>query len=120
MPKSIIGLDVGTNAVRVAVLDGGDRPRVRSFGQVALPPEAMREGEIADAHAVTTAIERLWKELGLKRGDVRVGVASPRVIVRPVELPAMDLRDLEGALRFQAPDEAVEARQGATLRRAVL
>lgn len=104
MAKPIVGLDVGTNAVRVAVLDGGDRPRVRSFGQVALPPEAMREGEIADPHAVSTAIERLWKELGLKKGDVRVGVASPRVIVRPVELPAMDVKDLEGALRFQAQE----------------
>lgn len=104
MAKRIVGLDVGTNAVRVAVIDNGTVPRLHTFGQVALPPEAMREGEIADPHAVTTAIERLWKELGLKKGEVRVGIASPRVIVRPVELPAMDEKDLEGALRFQAQE----------------
>lgn len=104
MARGVVGLDIGTNAVRVAVLEGGDRPRMRTFGQVALPPEAMREGEIADPGAVTHAIERLWKELDLKRGDVRVGIASPRVIVRPVELPAMDEKDLAGALRFQAQE----------------
>ncbi|MFZ4586124.1 MAG: type IV pilus assembly protein PilM [Acidimicrobiia bacterium] len=104
MGRRSIGLDIGTNAVRVAIIDHSDRARLRTFGQVALPPEAMREGEVADPAAVTHAIGRLWKELDLKRTDVRIGIASPRVIVRPVELPAMDEKDLSGALRFQAQE----------------
>ena len=60
----------------------GDLPRVTSFGQVALPPDAMRDGEVVDVAAVTAAIQRLWKELSLQKGEVRVGVASPRVLVR--------------------------------------
>jgi type IV pilus assembly protein PilM len=102
--RRVIGLDVGTNAVRVAEIAVGPSPVLRAFGQVALPPEAMREGEIVDPGAVTAAIERLWRELGLRKGDVRVGIASPRVIVRPVELPAMPEDDLAGALRFQAQE----------------
>lgn len=104
MARRVIGLDVGTNAVRVAEIEVGPSPVLRAFGQVALPPEAMREGEIVDPGAVTAAIERLWRELGLRKGDVRVGIASPRVIVRPVELPAMPEEDLAGALRFQAQE----------------
>jgi len=102
--RRVIGLDVGTNAVRVAEIEVGPSPVLRAFGQVALPPEAMREGEIVDPGAVTAAIERLWRELGLRKGEVRVGIASPRVIVRPVELPAMPEEDLAGALRFQAQE----------------
>ena len=64
----------------------------------------MREGEIVDVGAVTAAIQRLWKELSLKKGEVRVGVASPRVLVRTVDLPVMSEEDLAGALRFQAQD----------------
>ena len=78
MARRLIGLDIGTNAVRVAELELSDPPRLTSFGQVALPPGAMRDGEVVDPAAVTAAIQRLWKELSLKKAPVRVGVASPR------------------------------------------
>lgn len=104
MARRLIGLDIGTNAVRVAEIEAGDPPRVTSFGQVALPFDAMREGEVVDPAAVTAAIQRLWKELSLRKADVRIGVASPRVLVRTVDLPAMSDEDLAGALRFQAQE----------------
>ncbi len=105
MARRLIGLDIGTNAVRVVELEpAGDLTRVTSFGQVALPPDAMREGEVVDAAAVTAAIQRLWKELSLRKGEVRIGVASPRVLVRTVDLPVMSEPDLAGALRFQAQE----------------
>jgi type IV pilus assembly protein PilM len=102
--RRLIGLDIGTNAVRVAEIEVGDPPRLTSFGQVALPPGAMRDGEVVDPGAVTAAIGRLWKELSLKKAPVRVGVASPRVLVRTVDLPTMADDELAGALQFQAQD----------------
>ena len=104
MARRLIGLDIGTNAVRVVELEPGETPTVTSFGQVALPLDAMREGEVVDRAAVTAAIQRLWKELSLRKGEVRVGVASPRVLVRTVDLPVMSEADLAGALRFQAQE----------------
>ena len=104
MARRLIGLDIGTNAVRVAEVEAGTPPRITSFGQVALPLDAMREGEVVDGAAVTAAIQRLFKELSLRKGDVRVGIASPRVLVRTVDLPAMSEDDLAGALRFQAQE----------------
>lgn len=104
MARRLIGLDIGTNAVRVAELEVGDPPRLTSFGQVALPPGAMRDGEIVDPAVVTAAITRLWKELSLKKGPVRVGVATPRVLVRTVDLPTMSDDELAGALQFQAQE----------------
>ncbi len=104
MARRLIGLDIGTNAVRVAELELSDPPRLTSFGQVALPPGAMRDGEVVDPAAVTAAIQRLWKELSLKKAPVRVGVASPRVLVRTVDLPTMSDAELAGALQFQAQE----------------
>jgi type IV pilus assembly protein PilM len=104
MARRLIGLDIGTNAVRVAEIEPGDPPRLTTFGQVALPPGAMRDGEVVDPAAVTAAIQRLWKELSLKKGPVRIGVASPRVLVRTVDLPTMADDELAGALQFQAAD----------------
>ncbi len=104
MARRLIGLDIGTNAVRVAEIEAGDPPRLTSFGQVALPTGAMRDGEVIDPTAVTAAIERLWSELSLKKAPVRIGVASPRVLVRTVDLPTMSDDELAGALRFQAQE----------------
>jgi len=76
MARRLIGLDVGTNAVTVAEIGNGTPPRLNLFGQVALPRDAMREGEVVDEAAVTEAIARLRTEVGLKRAGVRVGIAS--------------------------------------------
>ncbi len=104
MARRLIGLDIGTNAVRVAEIEAGDPPRLTSFGQVALPAGAMRDGEVVDPAAVTAAVQRLWRELSLKKAPVRIGVASPRVLVRTVDLPTMSDDELAGALRFQAQE----------------
>jgi len=102
--RRLIGLDVGTHAVTIAEVAPGDPPTLRAFGQVALPLGAMREGEVVDAEAVTEAIRRLREDVGLRKSAVRVGVASPRLIVRQVEMPVMTRSELAGALEFQAPD----------------
>jgi type IV pilus assembly protein PilM len=102
MARRLIGLDVGTNAVTVAEVSAGNIPRLDLFAQVALPRDAMREGEVADDHAVSEAVERLRAEVGLKKTPVRVGLASPRVIVRQVEMPLMTKDELGSALKFQA------------------
>ncbi len=104
MARRLIGLDVGTNAVTVAEVTPGDPPTLRAFGQVALPEGAMRDGEVVDSEAVTQALRRLREEVGLRKAAVRVGVASPRVIVRQVEMPVMTRAELSGALEYQAAD----------------
>jgi type IV pilus assembly protein PilM len=104
MARRLIGLDVGTNAVTIAEVTPGSPPRLDMFAQVALPREAMTEGEISDEAAVSDAVARLRAEVGLKKASVRVGIASPRVIVRQVEMPVMTREELASALKFQASD----------------
>ncbi|HEV7524264.1 MAG TPA: type IV pilus assembly protein PilM [Acidimicrobiia bacterium] len=104
MARRLIGLDIGTNAVTIAEVTAGTPPRLDMFAQVALPRDAMREGEVADEAAVTDAVARLRAEVGLKKVPVRVGIASPRVVVRQVEMPVMTRDELMSALQFQAGD----------------
>ncbi len=104
MARRLIGLDIGTNAVTIAEVTAGTPPRLDMFAQVALPRDAMREGEVADVDAITDAVTRLRTEVGLKKVSVRIGIASPRVVVRQVEMPVMTRDELRGALQFQAGD----------------
>jgi type IV pilus assembly protein PilM len=104
MARRLIGLDIGTNAVTVAEVRAGNPPRLEMFGQVALGRETMREGEVADDAAVTEAVGRLRAEVGLKKVSVRLGLASPRVVVRQIEMPLMSREELGSALQFQAAE----------------
>ncbi len=105
MAKVVIGLDVGTHAVRAAeVLLGKGQPVLRRFAQVALPPGAVVDGEVVDPSAVSPALKRLWKEGGFKSRSVVTGVANPRVLVRSTEVPVMEAEDLRSALTFQVQE----------------
>jgi type IV pilus assembly protein PilM len=104
MAERVVGLDIGTRAVRVADVEPNPRPILRTFGHVDLPPGAVRDGEVVDTDAVAEAIRQLWREVGLRQRTARVGVASERVVVRTIEVPALPDEELAGALRFQAQD----------------
>lgn len=104
MAARVIGLDIGSYAVRAVQLTLGGQPTLERFAQVTLPPGAVRDGEVVDPAAVATALRRLWSEGGFRGKRVVVGVANQRVIVRQAELPSMSVQDLRAALRFEAQD----------------
>ncbi|MPY96288.1 MAG: type IV pilus assembly protein PilM, partial [Acidimicrobiia bacterium] len=101
MADRVIGIDVGTNAVRAAEVVLGATPRLVRFGQVGLPSGSVHEGEVVDVAAVAAALRRLWAEAGFTSGRVRVGLASARVIVRVVELPLLSDPDTTSTLGLQ-------------------
>src|SRR5438067_8045986 len=105
MAQRAVGLDVGTSAVRaVELVLGRDQVTLTQFGQVALPPGAVRGAEIVDAPVVAAAIRRLWREAGFRSRTVILGVGNQRTVVRQADLPAMSDEDLRSALVFQAQD----------------
>jgi len=74
------------------------------FGQVALPPGAVRDGEVADPDSVAEAIKRLWSSGKFSTKRVTLGVANQRVIVRQVDLPWMPLDELRRSLGMLVQD----------------
>ena len=106
MASRVIGLDIGTFAVRAGevVVDGDDLPRLVRFGQLTLPPGAVVAGEIVDVEAVTATVRRLWERGKFSGRRVVLGLANQRVVVRQAEMPAMNDEDLAAALRFEATE----------------
>src|SRR5437879_478222 len=106
MAQRAVGLDIGTSAVRaVELVLGREQVTLTRFGQVALAPGAVRDGEVVDPPAVAAAIRRLWREAGFRsRQVVIVGVGNQRVVVRQADFPEMSAEDMRSALQFQAQD----------------
>ncbi len=104
-PRLIVGLDIGTSAVRAAELDTGkSRPVLLTYGQVGLPPSSLFEGEIRDSAAVTEAITRLWKNGQFSSSSVIVGIAGLRAITREIDLPFVSDHEVDSAVRFQSEE----------------
>lgn len=102
-----IGLDIGSSAVRAVQLEqtrGGKR-RLTRYGEVALPPGAVVEGDVVEATAVIDALRELRGRARLQGRTVAVGLASQRVTVRQLELPELPQDELRDAVRLQAADQ---------------
>lgn len=112
MAKSrVIGLDIGTTHVRAAEVQFGSggpartaRPTVVRYGEIALPPGAVRDGEVAESSTVATAIRQLWAQAKFSHKNVVLGVGNQRVIVRDLDLPWMPLPQVRSSLPFQVQD----------------
>ncbi|NUU17658.1 type IV pilus assembly protein PilM [Cellulomonas humilata] len=104
----VIGLDIGTTAVRAAQLEfgagGKGQPSLVRYGEVALPLGAVRDGEVTDQGVVTQAIKQLWATHKFDGKDVVIGVGNQRVVVRDLALPYMPLAQLRGSLPFQVQE----------------
>lgn len=107
----VIGLDIGTTAVRAAQLDFGSdgpagkgQPTLVRYGEVPLPIGAVRDGEVTDQDAVAHALRQLWLAQKFDSRDVVIGVGNQRVVVRELSLPAMPMPQLRASLPYQVQE----------------
>lgn len=103
--NDVVGLDVqpGLVAAVKARVNGGIRAE-RAAAQ-PLDAETMREGEVLDVDALSSALRELFADGGLGK-RVRVGIANQRTVMRTLELPPVtDRKELAAAVNFQAQDQ---------------
>jgi type IV pilus assembly protein PilM len=103
--QTAIGLDIGTEHVRVAqVKQTGSGHVLTGYGRVDIPMGALADGEIVDSAAVSAAIKELWRRSNVRGKEVATGVSNQRVIVRLIDLPFMERGELQSAIQYQAQD----------------
>jgi type IV pilus assembly protein PilM len=93
---SMVGLDIGTTAVRVVEVAGVDASGfavVTKIGIASLPEGAISGGRIKQPDQVAIAVVRALKEAGLSRYGLVVGTAHPDLAVAKMLIPASILRE---------------------------
>jgi type IV pilus assembly protein PilM len=83
--KSLVGLDIGSSSVKVCELQqlgkgSGIRYRLQKLGQVALPSDAIVDGDIMDSNAVASAIRQVLAEQKIKAKEVAISVSGQQVM----------------------------------------
>jgi len=106
MGKKLVGLDIGSTAVRAVEVDNASsqRPTIVRFGEVPLPEGAVRAGEVIDSATVTSSIRKLMSSNGFKTRDVVLGVGNSKVLARDITIPKLPLAQVRESLPFQVQD----------------
>lgn len=91
MARQCIGLDIGSSSIKLVQVKASRKSySLQNFGIEPLPPGAIVGGAIANAGAVSEAIRNLAKRIHLRGKDVALAVSSNSVIIRRLQIPAME------------------------------
>ncbi|MCX8086785.1 MAG: pilus assembly protein PilM [Rhodocyclaceae bacterium] len=110
-PKSrpLIGLDVGSSAVKMVELSGSPSAGIRleAYAIEPIPPGAVVDGSISNVSsnlpAISESIARCWKRLATSTRYVAMALPAAAVITKKIVLPA-NLRETE--MEVQVESEA--------------
>ncbi|MCW2538673.1 MAG: type pilus assembly protein PilM [Frankiales bacterium] len=102
-----IGVDIGSTAVRVAIVshgthDGRPSASVHGMAQEYLPSGVVVNGVVTDQAAVTRALKALWAYNKFECRNVIVGVTNHQVLVRDLTVPLLPEDQMAKALPYQA------------------
>jgi type IV pilus assembly protein PilM len=105
MPRTLVGLDIGSSGVRAAeFVPGRRRSTLRRHAAVPLPQGVVRAGAVVDGEALTAALRTLWSQGRFGTKNVRLAIANAGVLVRQMDLDWMPPDDFRQALRYQVQD----------------
>jgi type IV pilus assembly protein PilM len=101
--KSLVGLDIGSSAVKAVELKPAGRGyKVAAFGSEPVPPDSIVDGAIIDGTAVADAIRRLFDVHKIKTRDVAASLSGSAVIVKKITLPQMTESEISESIYWEA------------------
>ncbi len=99
----VVGLDIGSHAVKVCQLKRGSGGYVvLSLGSAILPEGAMEDGTITDGESVALVVKELLAGLKIKNRKVGFSISGYSVIVKKVSLESMEESKLEEHILSEA------------------
>ncbi len=101
--KQLIGLDIGTSAVKAVVLKEQYKSyQLQALGIEPLPPEVIVDGAIMDSAVVVDAIRKILSGQKIKNKNVSISVSGHSVIVKKITLPRMSQEELADSIHWEA------------------
>jgi type IV pilus assembly protein PilM len=102
-PKAIVGLDIGSSAVKaIELAPSGKTYKVAGVAVEPMPPDSIVDGAIIDGGAVAETIRRIFERNVFKTKEVATSLSGNAVIVKKVSLPAMTPDELAQSIQWEA------------------
>jgi type IV pilus assembly protein PilM len=100
--REVIGLDIGSSAIKLVELKSVKKGyELKNVGEALLPPEAIVNKVINKRDTVVEAISTLIDDLRIKTKDVAISISGHSVIIKKVSLPKMTQKELAEAIPWE-------------------
>jgi len=101
--KLALGLDIGSNSVKIAQLKSLKKGYALSaFDSAPLPPEAIVDGALMNSAAIVAIVQDLVSKNRLRNKEVAIGVSGHSVIIKKISLPKMTQDELDESIQWEA------------------
>ena len=101
MAKTILGIDVGYDSLKLALVNGN---HVRKTVQVSMPNKLVREGRVVSTETMGELLRTTMRENGIRCSHAAVVFPNETVFVRNVTVPPMSADQLAYNLPFEFRD----------------
>jgi type IV pilus assembly protein PilM len=100
-----VGIELEQSSIAGAQVKGGRQGLTLTNVAVrALPQGLVFEGEVVDVDFLANELKSFWKEGGFAGKRFSLGVANQKIVVRTMEFPLIDAKELRAAIEFQAQE----------------
>ena len=101
--KSLVGLDIGSSAVKVVELrQTAAGYKVAAIGSEPLPPDSIVDGAIIDGGVVADVIREVFEKNNIRTKEVVASLSGSAVIVKKIVLPLMSEEELSESIYWEA------------------
>ncbi|MCC3143726.1 type IV pilus assembly protein PilM [Halanaerobium sp. Z-7514] len=100
-------VDIGSYAIKIAQIKktGGDSFKVLDTVSQKIPKETIVDGIIKDESLVASEIKSLLAIMKKKAGYIITAVPSNELLVRNIEMPKMDKKEIKESLKWEADEQ---------------
>ena len=103
--KKLVGLKIGASQLAAARVVNNGVPELVQIARTDLDPGLVVGGELREPELLADVLRAFFKQNGLPRQGIRLGIASNRIGVRVLEIAGIDNeQQLENAVRFRAQE----------------
>ncbi len=101
MAKTILGVDIGHDQLKLALVKGN---RVLKTASAAMPENLLRQGRIVSRESLSELIRITMKQHGIRANRAAFVLPNETVFVKNVDMPLMSIEQLEYNLPFEFND----------------
>ncbi len=101
--KQIIGLDIGSNSIRAAIVSiSKSSSELVKYAEERILNNTLSSGEVIQPEALIDTLKNLFKALKITKGDVVLGLSGSSVMVKKVTIPKIENQLISDQVRWEA------------------
>lgn len=101
--ETCVGLSIGSSSIKLVELEkSGSGWRLRHFGMIQLPEDAISNREIANSIAVVECLKSLVGQINLGSKNVCSSLSGTSVIIKRLSLESKNMKDFQDEVFWEA------------------